>query len=118
VSVGVELLTRPDFLFADEPTSGLDPALERSLMESLKNLAADDRVVTVTTHIMTSLDLLDLVCVLNAGRLAYFGPVDELKGFFGVDDFTGIYAALDSKEPRFWEGRYRASEFSSTYLQV
>jgi ABC-type multidrug transport system ATPase subunit len=117
VSVGVELLTRPDFLFADEPTSGLDPALERSLMESLKNLAADDRVVTVTTHIMTSLDLLDLVCVLNAGRLAYFGPVDELKGFFGVDDFTGIYAALDSKEPRFWEGRYKASEFSSTYLK-
>ncbi len=117
VSVGVELLTRPDYLFADEPTSGLDPALERALMESLKALADDDKVVVVTTHIMTSLDLLDLVCVLNAGRLAYFGPVDELKAFFGVSDYTQIYAALDSKEAKFWETKYRSSKLRMELLK-
>ena len=117
VSVGVELLTRPNYLFADEPTSGLDPALERSLTKSLKDLAADDRVVVVTTHIMTSLDLLDLVCVLSAGRLAYFGPVDQLKEYFGVEDYIEIYARLDTKEPTYWEKRYAASEFRSQYLR-
>lgn len=116
VSVGVELLARPDVLFADEPTSGLDPALERSLMQTFKELAAEGRVVLVTTHIMTSLDLLDMACVLHKGRMAYYGPVDRIKEYFEVEDFVRIYDALERQTPEAWVKRYEASGLKSQYI--
>lgn len=109
VSIGVELLTKPDVLFADEPTSGLDPALERSLMKTFQGLASqgDGRIVIVTTHIMSSLELFDKVCVMVKGRVAYFGGVDGLKAYFGVDDYTKIYEALGSKKPEQWASAHK-----------
>lgn len=94
VSVGVELLSKPRMLFADEPTSGLDPALERSLTENFRKLADDGHMVIVTTHIMSSLSLYDKLCVVNKGKLAFFGPPDQIKTHFKVDDFIEIYNVL------------------------
>lgn len=94
VSVGVELLSKPRMLFADEPTSGLDPALERSLTENFRKLADDGHMVIVTTHIMSSLSLYDKLCVVNKGKLAFFGPPDQIKSHFKVDDFIEIYNVL------------------------
>lgn len=96
VNVGVEILSRPPLLFADEPTSGLDPALERSLTETFRAMADDGAIVVVTTHIMTSLDLYDRLAVVDAGRLAYYGPPEKMKEHFGVDDFVEIYGKLKS----------------------
>ena len=42
-SAALELLTKPSLLFLDEPTSGLDPGLDRSVMQTLRGLADDDR---------------------------------------------------------------------------
>ena len=105
VSVGVELLARPSVLFADEPTSGLDPALERSLTETFRGLTRDGSTVIVTTHVMSSLELLDTVCLLHGGHLAYFGPVDRIKDYFGVDDYTDIYRKLEEHEPKDWRAK-------------
>jgi ABC transport system ATP-binding/permease protein len=116
VSVGVELLTRPSILFADEPTSGLDPALERSLTQTLSELTRDGSIVIVTTHIMSSLDLLDRVCVLSAGRLVFFGEVKDIKPFFEVDDFIEIYSKLDAAQAESWQQRYVQSGLAARYL--
>lgn len=116
VSIGVELICRPDVLFADEPTSGLDPALESSMMELLRRMADEGRVVLVTTHIMASLALLDRVCLLHQGRVAFFGPPAELKPWFEVDDFTEIYQRLSSKSSEEWHNRFAASDLHRTYL--
>lgn len=94
VSIGVELLSRPNVLFADEPTSGLDPALERSLTKTFAELTNDGSIAFVTTHVMTSLDLMDALVVIDAGRIAYAGPVDGAKEHFKVDDFTQIFQVL------------------------
>lgn len=107
VSVGVELLCRPAILFADEPTSGLDPALERSLTKSFQKLTDDGSTVILTTHVMTSLDLLDKVCVLCQGNLCYMGPVGSLKEYFQVDDYAQIYTRLEQKSPREWRNRWQ-----------
>lgn len=112
VSVGVELLARPAILFADEPTSGLDPALERSLTQSFQNLTEDGSTVVVTTHVMTSLELLDKICLLHGGHLAYFGPVDRIKDYFQVDDYADIYRRLDEHEPRDWRAKYDHTDIS------
>ena len=116
VSVGVELLTEPQLLFADEPTSGLDPALERSLMEMFRQLADDDRIVIMTTHIMTSIDMFDHLCVLHEGHLAYFGPPEEMKGYFGVQDYIDIYATLSKKPAAEHQRDYLSSVLKGKYL--
>lgn len=113
VSVGVELLSEPRLLFADEPTSGLDPALERSLMESLRKLASQERMVVVTTHIMSSLELLDQVCVLHKGHLVYFGPPKQIKPFFEIEDFVDLYAKLQQQDPASLAKRFRATPLYS-----
>lgn len=115
-SVGIELISRPTLIFADEPTSGLDPALERSLTQTLKDLAGDDRGVVVTTHIMSSLDLLDTVCVLEAGTLCYFGPVSELKSFFEIDDFVQIYSELQGRGGDHWRRKFAQTSLAADYL--
>ena len=68
VSIGVELLTKPELLFLDEPTAGLDPALEEQFMDLCRNLARQGRTVLMTTHVMQSLDRLDQVAIMSAGR--------------------------------------------------
>lgn len=112
VSVAMELISRPRLLFADEPTSGLDPALERALMENFKKLTDDGRVVIVTTHIMSSLDLLDVVCVLSDGRRCFFGPPKRLKEFFEVEDFVEIYSKLQARPAREWEEAFKRSSMA------
>lgn len=106
VNVGVELLARPSVLYADEPTSGLDPALERSLTQTFQQLTNDGSTVILTTHVMNSLELLDRLCLLYAGHLAYFGPVEQIKDYFEVDDFSHIYRRLEEHEPREWRAKY------------
>lgn len=117
VSVAMELISRPRLIFADEPTSGLDPALERSLTETFRGLTDGERAVVVTTHIMSSLDLLDIVCVLDEGELCYFGPVDELKAFFEVDDYVEVYENLQAKSVDYWDKKYRRSGMEQKYLK-
>lgn len=112
VNVGVELLARPKLLLADEPTSGLDPALERALTQTFAEMASDGAIVIITTHIMTSLDLYDRLAVINAGRLAFFGPPDEAKPYFGVDDFTAIYAKLETQSPAQWHEKLQRSDLT------
>lgn len=106
VSVGVELLMRPKVLFADEPTSGLDPALERSLTQTFKKLTGNGAIVVLTTHVMNSIDLLDVLCVIHGGHVAYFGPVSQVKKFFKVDDYARIYQRLEEGSPREWAQRF------------
>lgn len=107
VSVGVELLTGPPVLFLDEPTSGLDPALEQKMMALFSDLAREGRTVLVTTHVMESLQEVQLVLVLVQGNLAYFGPPRAALSHFGAASFSHIYAALEERPAAQWRARYR-----------
>ncbi len=94
-SVALELLTKPTLLFLDEPTSGLDPGLDRTVMELLRTLADDDRVVFVVTHSVANLDVCDVLLVMaEGGTCAYFGPPLEAPAAFGVDGFAEMFRKL------------------------
>lgn len=99
VSIATELLTAPPLLFLDEPTSGLDPGRDRSLMEQLRRLADDGRVVAVATHSAWGLDLCDNIIVMaRGGRLAFAGPPDELLDHFGCDDYPQMFDLLEFQQ--------------------
>ena len=99
VSIGVELMAEPKVLFLDEPTAGLDPALEDSFMQSCRGLAQGGRTLLMSTHVMQSLEALDLVVILLRGYLVFVGPPRDAANFFGVDSLHSVYRSLTQMDP-------------------
>jgi len=116
-SVALELLTKPSLLFLDEPTSGLDPGMERSVMQTLRKLADDDRTVVVVTHNVANLEMCDrLLLLAKGGWLAYFGPPAEALDYFREHDYADIFLRLDTSSGRQWAERFRLSPQYQRYL--
>jgi len=118
VSIATELLTAPPLLFLDEPTSGLDPGLDRSVMQQLRALADEGRVVVVATHSVLGLDVCDTIVVLaRGGRVAFAGPPDEVLGHFGCDDYPQLFDLLQTGDvPRHLAEAPKASRPRSPWL--
>ncbi len=115
VSIALELLANPSVFFLDEPTSGLDPGLDRKMMYLLRRLADKGHTIVLATHATNNINACDYICFLaQGGRLAYFGPPNEAKAYFGKTDFAEIYSALEPTEanpniPEEAEKRFSAS---------
>src|SRR5947209_11724316 len=122
VSIALELLANPGVFFLDEPTSGLDPGLDRKMMALLRQLADRGRTIILVTHATNNINTCDYVCFLcRGGRLAYYGPPEEAKKFFGKTDFSEIYSALEPTEenpkiPEEAEARFKASADYRRYV--
>lgn len=122
VSIALELLANPSIFFLDEPTSGLDPGLDRKMMFLLRKLADKGHTIILVTHATNNINACDYVCFLaQGGRLAYYGPPNEAKAFFGKTDFAEIYSALeptdeDSNIPAEAEARFRNSPDFQRYV--
>lgn len=95
VSIAVELLGDPELLYLDEPTTGLDPGLEKKMMYDLNRIADGGKTVLLVTHATDNIDQCHHVTFLVQGRLAFYGPPDEAKRFFNVQDFADIYLKLE-----------------------
>jgi ABC-type multidrug transport system ATPase subunit len=79
VSIGTELVGRPQLLLLDEPTSGLDLAKDRELMQTVRRISRHGCTVIVITHSVAHLDQVDQVLVLSAdGTLARSGRPDQV----------------------------------------
>lgn len=82
-------------LLVDEATSALDVITERAVVDSLRRIRGS-RTIVVVTHRPALIAIADSVLVLDDGRVAESGPVDDLL------NRGGVFADL-------WE-RWRASE--------
>ena len=122
VSIALELLANPSIFFLDEPTSGLDPGLDRKMMFLLRKLADKGHTIVLVTHATNNINACDYICFLaQGGRLAYFGPPNEAKAYFGKTDFAEIYSALEPTEanpniPEDAEKRFNASSEYQNYV--
>ncbi len=84
VCVARALLHDPAVLLLDEPASGLDPRARIELKELLKKLGARGKTVLVSSHILSELgDFCDSVVVLERGRVAAAGRIDDLLRALG-----------------------------------
>jgi ABC transport system ATP-binding/permease protein len=113
VSVGVELLESPRYLFLDEPTSGLDPALEESMMTLFQSLAKKGHGVMTSTHSMASLNLADRLLVVMDGFLIYYAPPKLAAKHFGVDHYSEIFKAIRTGSAAEWSRRFTSSPLSA-----
>ena len=88
ISVGVRnsSATSPAVVCADEPTSGLDAFQAQRVMESLRDLARDERKTVVASIHQprgSIVDLFDDVCLMAGGRVVYCGPAADAARWFG-----------------------------------
>ncbi|EOY09174.1 ABC transporter G family member 15 isoform 2 [Theobroma cacao] len=89
LSVGVEILTQPHVLFLDEPTSGLDSASAFFVIQVLRNIAHDERIVVCSIHHPSSdvFNLFDDLYLLSGGETVYFGDAQHAVKFFADAGF-------------------------------
>jgi ABC-type multidrug transport system ATPase subunit/pSer/pThr/pTyr-binding forkhead associated (FHA) protein len=124
VSIALELLASPSVFFLDEPTSGLDPGLDSKMMQLLRKLADKGRTIILVTHATNNIDVCDYICFLApGGRLAYYGPPEEAKTYFGKQNFADIYSSLEPTRenpdvPAQAEARFRQSPEFMRYVLV
>lgn len=122
VSIALELLANPSVFFLDEPTSGLDPGLDRKMMYLLRKLADGGHTIVLVTHATNNINACDFICFLaQGGRLAYFGPPDEAKAYFGKTDFAEIYTSLEPTDvnpdiPDEAEAKFKLSKEYQEYI--
>ncbi len=79
VLVATALAAEAEITFLDEPTTGLDPLSRRELWRSLQELAKE-RFLVLTTHYLEEAEqLADTIAILDVGRLAGVGTLDQLR---------------------------------------
>lgn len=78
VGIAQALLNDPEVLILDEPTSGLDPA-ERVRFRNLISEFAHDRIVLISTHIVSDVEYIATQnAVMKGGKLIARGTTEEL----------------------------------------
>ncbi len=78
VGIASALLGDPRVIIADEPTTGLDPQ-ERATLRSLLSDLARDRIVLLSTHIVSDVEAVAAsLIVLKKGRVLFHGAPQEL----------------------------------------
>jgi ABC-2 type transport system ATP-binding protein len=78
--LGRALIHDPAVLILDEPAAGLDPRARIELRRIIRSLAAENKTILVSSHILTELaEMCDRVGILEQGRLLATGTVDEIR---------------------------------------
>jgi ATP-binding cassette subfamily C protein len=74
----------PFLVVMDEPNSNLDGEGEAALTEAIKTVRARGGVALVIAHRPSALVAVDLVAVIQNGRMTAFGPKEEIIGSRGA----------------------------------
>ena len=81
VGLAQALVHDPKVLVLDEPTSGLDPAQRVEIRELIRELAAGDRTVILSTHVLGEIEAIcSRVIIINRGRIVAQDQLDHLSG--------------------------------------
>jgi len=117
-AIANEVVTNSNIFFLDEPDSGLDPKSGMELMNNLKALSDDGKMVMLISHNYASYPnperIYSKVIILaksntdGIGRLAFCGSVPEALEFFGVEELKDITKLIN---PASENGEGRADEF-------
>jgi len=92
LALGCAILHEPPIVFLDEPTGGVDPLSRRQFWRLIDDLASKGVAVLVTTHYLDEAEHCQRIAIIQAGRLAANGTVDELKATFASRPIVEVRA--------------------------
>ena len=93
LSLALALVNSPRLLFLDEPTLGLDVLARRQLWKEVESLKDKTTILLTTHYIEEAESLATKVAMLNKGKLAATGTVDELKEKYGAASLEEAFVA-------------------------
>jgi ABC-2 type transport system ATP-binding protein len=80
VGLAQALVNNPEVVFLDEPMSGLDPVGRRQVRDLIASLRVEGKTVFMSSHILSDIEALcDNVAILQKGKLAHTGRLEELR---------------------------------------
>ncbi len=80
LAIGRALMGNPSVLLMDEPSEGLAPLIVAEVGRIIARLKADGQsIVLVEQNIQLAFSLADDVAILNTGRVAFAGPVEQVR---------------------------------------
>ena len=92
------ILHNPDILVLDEPLSGLDPASRFQVREIITELAGQDRLVFVSSHILTELEgLATRIGIVHEGQIREIGTPAELRERYQVGTVVEVTVRTGSR---------------------
>ena len=81
VAIARAIAIKPQVVLLDEPTSALDPEMTAEVLELIEELKQEGRDLLLVTHEMGfARRLADRVALLADGRIAEFGPPEQIFG--------------------------------------
>lgn len=99
VGLAQALVNNPEVVFLDEPMSGLDPVGRREVRDLIASLRAEGKTVFMSSHILSDIEALcDRVAILQQGRLAHTGRLEELREKTGEKSGIEIIVVETSAE--------------------
>jgi len=80
LAIGRALMGNPRVLLMDEPSEGLAPLIVAEVRRTIARLKEEGQsIVLVEQNIKLAFDLADEVVILNTGRVAFSGGVEQVK---------------------------------------
>lgn len=99
VVISAALLHNPDIIFMDEPLNGLDANSALVIKKLIQNLAAEGKTVFYCSHILDVVEnLCERVVIINEGKIAADGSVDELKNLTEQSSLEAVFSRLTHAE--------------------
>jgi ABC-2 type transport system ATP-binding protein len=84
LGIAQALVGSPSVVILDEPASGLDPVGQRDVRNLMLDLKSAGTTVLLSSHQLSEVEAVcDRVSILDRGRLAAEGPLDELLNVAG-----------------------------------
>ncbi len=104
VQFALAICGNPEVLFLDEPTTGLDIDARQRMWATIRELVAAGTGVLLTTHYLEEAEALaDRVVVLNRGRVAAAGTMQDVRALVSQRRIR-CFSALDVARIATWPG--------------
>jgi ABC-2 type transport system ATP-binding protein len=98
LNLACSLIHEPRLLLLDEPTAGVDPQSRENLFEVIQRIASAGTTIVYTTHYIEEAErLCDRIAILDEGRIAAVGTLQELLGMIGMGEVIEIRGAAAAR---------------------
>jgi len=79
LNIAIGLISDPKIIYFDEPTVGIDPQSRNFILESIKEMKEENRLIVYTSHYMQEVEFLcDEIAIIDRGEIIRQGDLNSL----------------------------------------